>query len=310
MLGSDYPKEDAAARLERLASDRISTGLIAHPLSQYAKICPSKHFVTSVIDSGCGSTWRLTPTSQQEESQEEIVFTIHGIILHCELPPILRPFGRSASPRHIKQRLLLAGFNTDTFTTALIGLDRIDDLLRLNIREDVPHKLNTQASGQQAIEISNRYFTSKRMAITEEQIEIPTYVDPKGILESIKGENLVHTTENQVEYYQRVTNSNGVHRFINTNPARIHEGDIVEVQFTITLVEPNMSRQNDSKLAFTTKPILRSITLLDNSFSEIYRNLSINRPRRPCLKRKVGHAEEESTETQERLKRMVIDTEK
>ncbi|KAK7020639.1 hypothetical protein VNI00_017677 [Paramarasmius palmivorus] len=179
-----------------------------------------------------------------------------------------------------------------------------------NEADEQPQHLTTLSSSHQAIEIANRYFTSKRLASPEEQINIPTHIDPKGILQSIKGDTLFHTAENQVEYYQRVTSNSGEHRFVTTNPAKINEGDIVEIQFTIVLVESTVTRHADTKLVFTTKPILRSITLLDGTYSEAYRKLAFNQQRKPCLKRKVGHSEEESTEAQERLKRMAIDSNK
>ncbi|KAK7027412.1 hypothetical protein VNI00_015248 [Paramarasmius palmivorus] len=295
MLGSDFPREEAAAaRLEQLTSERISTGYIAYPISRYAEDAArpgdSLHQIKKRAKKKLCSPYKGSSSTAN----------CHPLFDHSE-----------ASPRHIKQRVLLTGFNTETFATALIGLERVDSHLRLNIREDIPQPLRTSPTGfQQVVEIANRYFTSKRMADPEDQIRIPAYVDPKGILDSIKGENLSYTSENQVEYYERITSDGSNHRFITTSPARLNEGDIVEVQFTIALVESNTTNHSNAKLTFTTKPVLRSITLLDNTFSEIYRSLLANQPRKPSLKRKVGHAEEDAMETQQKLKRMVIDTEK
>ena len=51
-------------------------------------------------------------------------------------------------------------------------------------------------------EASNRYFTSKREAPNMETVPISPVIDPHGILESLKSDELLHGEENEVYYYQ------------------------------------------------------------------------------------------------------------
>ncbi|KAK7018721.1 hypothetical protein VNI00_018281 [Paramarasmius palmivorus] len=312
-----------ADKLEELASARTMSGFLSHPLASYSKVRTysirstplltyhkSKGFPETnlhVISSRStnGQAWHLTsPTAEGVE--EELVFTIQGIILQCDLPPIVRPFPRSVSPIHLQQRILLSGFNTTTFADALQGLNHVDNILRLNVRDDSPPKSTPHKYGYPSIEITNRYFTSKRLANEEDHIGIPLDIDPNGILEGLRGDSLVYTADNAVQYYQRQL-VNGGQQFKPVKPAHIKKGDIVEVQLTVTLVESRTGKGKNTRHQYLTRLVLRSITQLDSTYSDACRLASSQPPPRPNLKRKIGHDEEEAMETQERMKRMAVD---
>lgn len=53
-----------------------------------------------------------------------------------------------------------------------------------------------------AFDTSNRYFSSRRYNSSATPIAFPESVDPKGILASLAGDELVHCEENQVHYYE------------------------------------------------------------------------------------------------------------
>ena len=53
-----------------------------------------------------------------------------------------------------------------------------------------------------AIMISNRYFSERRLSPCAEVVDFPPSVDPKGILQKLTGDRLIHTKENEVHYYQ------------------------------------------------------------------------------------------------------------
>ena len=55
-----------------------------------------------------------------------------------------------------------------------------------------------------SIMITNRYFTEKRLCAGMASIRFHQDVDPKGILENMTGDKLIHTQENHVDYYQQV----------------------------------------------------------------------------------------------------------
>jgi hypothetical protein len=54
-----------------------------------------------------------------------------------------------------------------------------------------------------AIVVSNRYFTEKRLCPCTEPVPFMRTVDPKGILQKMTGDRLIHTKDNRVEYYQQ-----------------------------------------------------------------------------------------------------------
>jgi hypothetical protein len=254
----------------------------------------------------------------------------------------IKPFHfRFTSPKHVQQRVLLTGLNTENFAAAIQGLARIDSILRQAIREDTPRAITNTVDGFVTIDFANRYFTSKKFAKEEHHVAFTKDVDPKGILAGLRGDAFVHTVDNVVEYYQRQVETGG-HRQVTYNseettittrfrfkkiqPSHINKGDIVEIQFTANLVEHASGKGPHSNVQYITKFNLRSITLLDGSTSEVCPCCSTIRrilirsaqsirmagsatTQRQGLKRKVGYEEEETRETQDRMKRMTIDRE-
>ncbi|KAK7035549.1 hypothetical protein VNI00_011842 [Paramarasmius palmivorus] len=154
-------------------------------------------------EAGTGDAWRAINRSTDSDEKEELVFTVHGIVLQCDLPPIVKPLTKNSSAKHVQQRVVLTGLNTPTFDKAIQGLMRIDDHLRSNIREEGTLDFLGEQGSHTTLEVSNRYFTSKRVAKNEDHIPFSSVLDPKGILEEMRGESLIHTAENQVEYYER-----------------------------------------------------------------------------------------------------------
>ncbi|KAK7020586.1 hypothetical protein VNI00_017715 [Paramarasmius palmivorus] len=307
MLGVFYQHEDAAQALETVSASRIDTGILTNPIALCDKSATNTGFTTTSSSSAGGTAWRVTSATEDDSIEEEVVFTVHGIVFQCDLPPIVQSYGKSTSPRHLQQKVVITGLGTPTFTKALNGLARIDSLLRLNIR-DTPKELATDLGGYPTLTIANRFFTSKKIAKEEEHVGFTDDIDPKGILEAFRGDTLVHTTENEVFYYRRNLLQTGEHHFSKIQPANIKAGDVIEVQFTVTLVE-STNKNTARKPNCITKLILRSITLLDDTFSENARlaQVLMPAPNRRTLKRKVGHDEEESREAEHRLKRMAID---
>ncbi|ESK93949.1 hypothetical protein Moror_12942 [Moniliophthora roreri MCA 2997] len=95
-------------------------------------------------------------------------------------------------------------------------------------------------------------------------------VDPKGYLEQLYEGNYVHTSKNQVVYFKRSTNTAGEQHFTETTPSKLQEGDIVEVQFTMTMVKThNRHRTSSTNDGYKTRLVLHAVTLLDSTFSEV-----------------------------------------
>ncbi|KAK7032062.1 hypothetical protein VNI00_013431 [Paramarasmius palmivorus] len=282
-------KQRTATRLQTIAAERISSGTLINALATYSDVeytFAAIHFETTTNDTGVGHTWHLTTHGQDDQIPEEAVFTIQGVIMQCDLPPVLRGYGRFVSAKHIQQRVLLSGLNTDSFAKAL----QVGD-----------------TEGYTTVEITNRYFTSKKFANEEHHIGFSNDVDPKGILDELRGEVFVHTVDNRVEYYER-QQTNGTQKFKKIKPSQIAEGDIVEVQLTVNLVEHNAGKGKQTNVQYSTKLVLRTLTLLDKSFSEMNCFATVAPTMRTSFKRKVGYSEEETRDAERRIKRMVIDS--
>ncbi|KAK7017939.1 hypothetical protein VNI00_018500 [Paramarasmius palmivorus] len=317
MLPQKYEVEAAAKRLDEISKQRAKDGFIANNMSGFAEKIDWK--VPTAVHQYGGKdnvNWRICAI-EDEVAVEEVVFTVQGIIVQCELPPVTKQFGRYTTPRNLQQRVVIAGLGSPAFEEAAKGFARLNAFLRCHLREDEAPSLMGQYQNYNTIEVSNRYFTSARFANGEAHIPFTHDVDPRGILEEIKGDKMVHVTENVVEYYERIVRNDDDQRqeFVNIPPSRITKGDIVEVQLTITLAEVQQQhKQRDNAKGQTdehrTCLVLRGITLLDGQFSEKSRMFTATAPAETkAPKRKIGYEAEATAGAQEKMKRMAIDRE-
>jgi hypothetical protein len=65
-----------------------------------------------------------------------------------------------------------------------------------------------------AIDVSNRYFTPKRDAQLSTSITMSEDIDPNHALTILLGNDFVHTSDNVVEYFERIKDG-GLHRCVN-----------------------------------------------------------------------------------------------
>jgi hypothetical protein len=63
--------------------------------------------------------------------------------------------------------------------------------------------------GHSALEANTRYFTPAHYAVPEDRVEFAPYVDNNGILKSLMEGEFVHTTDNRVDYLERITATDG-----------------------------------------------------------------------------------------------------
>ncbi|KAK7054464.1 hypothetical protein VNI00_003662 [Paramarasmius palmivorus] len=315
MLGPNFDVPKAGECLEQLAKARTENNFTMNQLARFAKGLEFRDANTDVHQTGTREclTWRITSQSAEGNS-EETVFTVQGIIVQCDLPPILRGFGKHTTARNIQQRVVITGLDQPTFLSAIEGLNRVNMFLRRHIREDTLPEIHSNAGDHYTIEVTNRYFTSQRFAANETHVPFPESVDPKGHLERLKTATFIHTTENDVSYYERTVSDNGKQKFKEIDPSRFRAGDIVEIQLTLTLAETQsksnsvrQTKENETK--YKTRLVLRGITMLDSRFSEAIRLPAVYaKPHGTSLKRKIGYFAEEELQTQEDLKRMAIDS--
>lgn len=63
---------------------------------------------------------------------------------------------------------------------------------------------------QNGIDVSNRYFQLQHSANPQTIMPLPINVDPHGVLQQLQGSDLVYTMDNNVEYYERIKNAEGM----------------------------------------------------------------------------------------------------
>ena len=84
-----------------------------------------------------------------------------------------------------------------------MGLQTIRIIFDQEINSDqLTNYSSTTSNGYPSIDASNRYFTPKRDVSHDDHLQYPKVVDPRGVLSSIAGHDLVYAPENVVEYYQ------------------------------------------------------------------------------------------------------------
>ena len=82
------------------------------------------------------------------------------------------------------------------------------------IDQIAPGGIVDEYNGHSSIELSNRYFTPKKDALTEDYVSISTDIDPQGLLARAAGSKYVHTEQNAVKYYMRTTENDGNNRSV------------------------------------------------------------------------------------------------
>ncbi|KAK7456334.1 hypothetical protein VKT23_010581 [Stygiomarasmius scandens] len=185
----------------------------------------------------------------------------------------------------------------------------ISKALKRNVQEDslVPDSFKDDYRGDEntpTIHLSNRYFTSRKLAPLEPALPFDKTIDPLGLLTRLGGTEYVYTEENRVEYAERkeMTNGSNKYRFNTISPARFRVGDIVEAQFTMMLVP--VRRRGQQK--YRVLPVMRALTLINGSFTEGMQPVSIEASKPKTLKRRIGNYDEIESEARSGVRRMCV----
>ncbi|KAF8873003.1 hypothetical protein BD779DRAFT_1452340, partial [Infundibulicybe gibba] len=196
---------------------------------------------------------------------EEAVFTIQGVLVVKDLPPIQeKPPQATTRYRYLRQGITITGLGSPTFEYAINAAVDISRMFDRQFPEGKmePWTAPTTDEGQSCIELSNRYFTPKRDAPRMIHIPFPESVDPHGILERMTKGEYIHGEENVVEYYTCSREGSGEERFQAAKPHVFRIGDLVEAQVSFAVVP---LKGGKCKMLC----ILRSIALLDGQFVQV-----------------------------------------
>ena len=124
-----------------------------------------------------------------------------------------RPTTKQA--KYLRQSISVTGLGIPEFEKNIKGLADIYSAFGRCVMVDklAPSGIVDEYNRHRSIEISNRYFTSRKEALAEECVPISTDIDPHGLLVQAAGNNYVHTEQNIVKYYMR-TKENDSNRFV------------------------------------------------------------------------------------------------
>ncbi|KAG2020177.1 hypothetical protein CC2G_005545 [Coprinopsis cinerea AmutBmut pab1-1] len=160
--------------------------------------------------------------------------------------------------RNLRQFVKLTGLGSPSFDLVGDAMVSILKLFKHTLGEDgltgVEPKLY---EGEVALDFHARYFTDREAAPQEKHVPFDERVDPRGILETLRGTRLIHGPDNRVEYCIKVIDPDGTTRYEPYDPACIKEGDIVEVTCAFKCVPIK-----DRRYRFL--PALRAVTLLES----------------------------------------------
>ncbi|SJL08157.1 uncharacterized protein ARMOST_11520 [Armillaria ostoyae] len=230
---------------------------------------------------------------QGDDEMEEMVFACNGVIGDADLPPVIRTLGSMRENTFMMaQSVTVMGLGCQSFEDTILTLQEIRLTAEREFKTGMLEKWNAGAyRGFPVFALSNRYFCTLKDGAHQEEVPFSKDVDPVGILQRLARNDLIHTEENEVQYFKSSVDEDGKRRYQWAQPQLFRVGDIVEVQCSVIIVKGKGTKHR-------MKLVLRAIALLDCEIAlEAKRKLSKvrtteeNKTRR--LKRKVGYLEDE-----------------
>ncbi|KAJ7932923.1 hypothetical protein B0H13DRAFT_2307206 [Mycena leptocephala] len=304
-----YDVVNASKALEQLSAAR--RGAVEH-----AAISGIKHLAdfegdsVNIIETGVANkNWRLCAISEEEDMADELVFRVQGIILKNNLIPRNLESLPSRKRAYVAQYIEICGLEADTFRDAMTKTEEINQRFAEHFSTtNVVDLVRPQTSFGLAFSSSNRFFTLKTDAPTEQDNTFSDGVDPVGVLEKMKTRDLIHAPENIVKYFKCFPNTDDASkvRYEETIPGAFKVGDLVEIQVSFVGV---FTAQNEVKVTSR----LQAVTLLDASFTKAAQTARSHSKYEPkakhSLRRKVGYFYQDEEElTRVAKKRMEVDS--
>ncbi|KAF8811290.1 hypothetical protein BYT27DRAFT_7040346, partial [Phlegmacium glaucopus] len=165
------------------------------------------------------TSWRLLKRQDNSEPvMEEAVFTVQGIIVAKDLPPINdKPRIPEHRFRYLRQNICLSGLGSATFSSALDSAQVIYKHFDRQFPEGVLDSWSPRQStnpGLDSLDISNRYLTPLKEVGGLESIPFHKGVDPRNILRDMAKGNHIHTEDNRVEYFSMHRDRDGQRRLV------------------------------------------------------------------------------------------------
>jgi hypothetical protein len=112
---------------------------------------------------------------------------------------------RKSNAAYLRQGVVITGFDSPMFQDCVKGIQDLHELLCKNLSQSITPVLPiiTTYQGYPAIQVDNRFFTSRRLAPNEHPVDMDVAIDPTGALRRIIGDEWVHIEENRVKYFEK-----------------------------------------------------------------------------------------------------------
>jgi hypothetical protein len=110
----------------------------------------------------------------------------------------------------------ISGLGSHIFNNAVQGIHQIHDLFSRTFDAGTIESWTPSIfEDYEAIDMSNRFFTPRQHARTDHITTFSRAVDPDNILHTAMSQDdkFTHTEDNEVEYYELVTDINGLIRY-------------------------------------------------------------------------------------------------
>jgi hypothetical protein len=105
--------------------------------------------------------------------------------------------------KFLKQSIMLTGLGGRSFAECIENIHEIREILAHEFPRDAMEDWSPSRFGQfDAVDMSNRYFTSRRDMNGEAPVPFQSSTDPDHILMDALSNDFVHLQENRVEYYE------------------------------------------------------------------------------------------------------------
>jgi hypothetical protein len=114
----------------------------------------------------------------------------------------------SKRTKYLHQGIKLTGLGASTFNASMQGILNVFTLFSNHVPRDALKNCENicHTFGQHlSIDISNRYFSSIKNALSEINVPFGRHVDPYGILACLQTPNYVHSELNNVQYYKQIS---------------------------------------------------------------------------------------------------------
>ncbi len=106
------------------------------------------------------------------------------------------------STKYLRQCIAVTGLGTPVFEDNVDVIRNIHTLFSRHFEEDKLLEWSpTPFQNMASIDVSNRYFTSRRDCPNATSIKLHSAIDPTGRIKSFVSNDFIHTEDNEVKYY-------------------------------------------------------------------------------------------------------------